>query len=198
MKIQKMLFNLEKNKYNVQRQRKVKFVRRKQMNKDLYAECLIKKEKKWYVGVIKALLIFLVLVALFSYVIIGLFGFIVLVLAIGVAYLGFQMLDLEYEYIFVTSELEIDTVFNKSRRKKAQRLDLSKAEVIAPENHAEIKKFLGNPNVKVKDYSSGKATAKKYGIYYVADGNNSVILIEPTDELLHAMKSYAPRKVIIE
>lgn len=168
------------------------------MNKDLYAECLVKKEKKWYVGVVKVILIILDVIALLSWLVVGILGLIFLLLAIGATYLGFQMLNLEYEYIFVTSELAIDTVFNKSRRKKAQRLDLSKAEVIAPENHAEIKRFLGNPNVKVKDYSSGRVEAKKYGIYYTEDGNNLVILIEPTQELLHVMKSYAPRKVIIE
>lgn len=168
------------------------------MNKDLYAECLVKKQKKWYVGIVKAILILLDVIALISCMLFSVFGVIFLVVALVVSYFGFQMLDLEYEYIFVTSELAIDTVFNKSRRKKAQRLDLSKAEVIAPENHAEIKKFLGNSNIKVKDYSSGRADAKKYGIYYTADGNNLVILIEPTQELLHVLKTYAPRKVIIE
>ncbi|MGN0298569.1 MAG: DUF6106 family protein [Lachnospiraceae bacterium] len=168
------------------------------MNKDLYAECLVKREKAWYVLPAKIALILLDIIALFSCVILSIFGLIILTLAMGATYLIWQMLDLEYEYIFVTSELSIDTIFNKSRRKKAVRIDLSKADLIAPENHGDLKRVLGNPNVKVKDYSSRRADAKKYGIYYSADGSNQVVLIEPTGELLHVMKSYAPRKVIIE
>lgn len=168
------------------------------MNRDLYAECLVKKEKQWYVNIIKGALILLDVIALCSCAIFSIFGMLFLLVALGASYFGFQMLDLEYEYIFVTSELTIDTIFNKSRRKKAKRIDMTKIEVMAPAKHPELTKFLNNPNVKIQDFSSGSANAKKYGIYFAADGKNQVVLFEPNDELLHVMKSCSPRKVILE
>lgn len=56
----------------------------------------------------------------------------------------------------------------------------------------------GNNQVKVVDFSSGKADANTYGIAYSDENGKFVYVIEPNDNLLKCMKSAAPRKVMIE
>ena len=59
--------------------------------------------------------------------------FLIGAVALGIAaYFIIPGTDLEYEYLFVNGELDIDKIMAKSKRKKAKTVDLTEADLIAP------------------------------------------------------------------
>ena len=54
-------------------------------------------------------------------------------IALGVAcYFVIPKTDLEYEYLFVNGELDIDMIMSKSKRKRVKSLQLAEADLVAP------------------------------------------------------------------
>ena len=156
------------------------------MNNDIYAEWLVKRKKSpltvpFYIGIV---LLFLIG---FYVSVISPFGFVALLAAAAAAYFGSARLHVEYEYVFVTNELAIDRILSQQ-----------KIEKMASMKSHEFDYIKGNNQVKVVDFSSGKADANTYGIAYSDENGKFVYVIEPNDNLLKCMKSAAPRKVIIE
>ena len=158
------------------------------MNNDIYAEWLVKRKKSpltvpFYIGIV---LLFLIG---FYVSVISPFGFVALLAAAAAAYFGSARLHVEYEYVFVTNELAIDRILSQRTRRRMKKL--------AMKSH-EFDYIKGNNQVKVVDFSSGKADANTYGIAYSDENGKFVYVIEPNDNLLKCMKSAAPRKVMIE
>ena len=87
---------------------------------DLYSECLVKKEPTSKDAAVKYGLIALIVL----FVAAGLFLLPILLIgavALGVAaYFIIPGTDLEYEYLFVNGELDIDKIMAKSKRRKSQ------------------------------------------------------------------------------
>ena len=98
---------------------------------DLYSEFLVKKESTAKDAIVKYGLIVLTVLAAGA----GLFInplLLVLAIALGVAcYFVIPRTDLEYEYLFVNGEFDIDLVMAKSKRKKVMSVNLSEADLIA-------------------------------------------------------------------
>lgn len=167
------------------------------MNKDVYAEWLVKRKKSpwkipFYIGIVVLFLI------AFYVSMISPFGFIALLAAAAAAYFGSARLKVEYEYVFVTNELSIDRILAQRSRKLMKKIDMQKVEKMASMKSHEFDYVKGNNQVKVVDYSSGNSDANTYGIAYSDETGKFVYVIEPNDNLLKCMKSAAPRKVIIE
>jgi hypothetical protein len=106
--------------------------------------------------------------------------------------------DLEYEYLFVNGEFDIDMVMAKSKRKKVMSVNLSEADLIAPLNSHKMDYYNGNSRMKTLDYSSGNPEHKRFAIIMKAGGENSRIIIEPDDEMAKAIKNSAPSKVFLD
>ena len=165
---------------------------------DLYSELLVKKESTAKDAVIKYGLIVLTVLAVFA----GLFiSPIVLIVAIalGVAcYFVIPRTDLEYEYLFVNGEFDIDMVMAKSKRKKVMSMNLSEADLIAPLNSHKMDYYNGNSRMKTLDYSSGNPQHKRFAVIIKAGGENSRIIIEPDEQMAQALKNSAPSKVFLD
>lgn len=164
---------------------------------DIYAEWLVKRKTQAYAPFIKIGAIFLILIGLLASALVW-FGAIILLAAVGIAYVAFQMTKIEYEYIFVTNELTIDKILNQQRRKKAKAISMEKVEIIAPFEAHELDSYKNNPKFKVVDYSSGESKNKTYGVVCTDEKGSYIIVIEPNEKLLKAMKSSSPRKVVIQ
>lgn len=102
--------------------------------------------------------------------------------------------DIEYEYLYLNGELDIDKIIAKQKRKHAFTLNMNDVIVIAPMESAEVRPF---QNLKVIDYSSGKGGPSVYKAVFSKDNQNMSILIEPNEMLLNGMKMVAPRKVFV-
>ncbi len=165
---------------------------------DLYSELLVKKESTAKDAVIKYGLIVLTVLAAFAGFFISPIVLIVAI-ALGVAcYFVIPRTDLEYEYLFVNGEFDIDMVMAKSKRKKVMSMNLSEADLIAPLNSHKMDYYNGNSRMKTLDYSSGNSQHKRFAVIIKAGGENSRIIIEPDEQMAQALKNSAPSKVFLD
>ena len=101
---------------------------------DMYSELLVKKETTGKDQAIKILIIALIVLTAAAGLLITPLAW-VLTIGLGIAaYFVLPLLDLEYEYVFVNGELDIDRIASKAKRKRMKSFDLAKMEMMAPVN----------------------------------------------------------------
>ena len=138
---------------------------------DLYTEEIVKKEKTMKDTVIRVLLIAGTAVAVLSLMVLGWLS-IILIIAFAVAdYFVLPTLELEYEYLYVNGEIDIDKIMSKQKRKRV---------------------FSGD------DFSSGKKDAKTYTMILKKDQGMEMVIFEPGEVMLKDMKRMAPREVHLQ
>ena len=162
---------------------------------DSYVEVMVKRKNSPLLGAGKVVLwglaiIFLLLGAMTSW------AFLVAALVFGAAaYFLIPMLDLEFEYLYLNKEISIDKIMAKEKRKHCATLDLNKMEFMAPENSHELDSQKAG-NYKVIDFSSKETERKAYIIVYNDNDGTKLYKLEPTVEMLSAIKQVFPRKVV--
>lgn len=162
---------------------------------DTYVECLVKQKQSGLGKFLKYLLIMLTVVFAILMLIIPLAFIIAVAAGIGVYFVN-MFTDLEYEYLYLDKELVVDKVMAKSRRKRVGTYSVDRMEILAPVKSYHLDGFK-NRNVKVKDYSIGEELQpdKRYAMFY--EGGEK-ILLSPSEELVKAVRSVAPRKVFLD
>ncbi len=163
------------------------------MNDALY-ELIVTRKQRPYDLVIRILVIlFIVAVALLGMPLIGYLSFfIAVVIAMIAYYFIFPLLNVEYEYILLNHDMQIDVIYNKSRRKSKLNFDIQGAEIIAPKGSPRLNSF--HPD-KIYDYSSGNASGKTYAVMTSLDQKNVCIYIEPDEKMIHQMKQWMGSKM---
>lgn len=162
---------------------------------DLYIELLVKKKKTSADTLMKALLIggtvLLVLAGLFVHPII-LIG----AIAMGVLdYFKLPALNLEYEYLYVNGELDIDKIMSKQKRKRVGTYDMKNVELVAPKNSHELDSHRNRKDIKILDYSSMDENAKTFAMVVKAEKGMQLVYFDPSPEILRDMQRIAPRSV---
>lgn len=122
-------------------------------------------------------------------------GFLVKVVAIvlfaGIVYI-FPNLKYEYEYIFCDGQLDFDKIMSGSRRKTLLQVDFEEVECVVPEDSHSAQGF---HDAKVMDFSSREPNHKKYVMLCKVKEQKTKIYFEPSERMLSAMQTKAPRKV---
>ena len=164
---------------------------------DLYSELLVKKDKTAKDSLLKYGLIVLTVLAVFAGLIITPLALIIAV-ALGIAcYFVIPKTDVEYEYLFINGDFDIDMIMSKTKRKKVKSFKLSESDLAAPLDSHRMDYYNGNQNMKVLDFSSGNPEHKRFGVITRLDGNLCKIILEPDEALAQAMKNSAPSKVFL-
>lgn len=103
-------------------------------------------------------------------------------------------MNVEYEYIYTNGELDIDCIYNKTKRKTLFTAEVKDFEIMA---HIDDKSNLAPfENYPVKDFSSGDLLGNTYVFVASLNGKNYRFIIEPNDEMLNSMSVYlTPRKL---
>ena len=162
----------------------VNYERKKQMS-DLYSELLVKKKQTGKIMVLGGLVLNALLL--------------VPAIALGVAcYFVIPKTDLEYEYLFVNGELDIDMIMSKSKRKRVKSLQLAEADLVAPLKSHRMDYYNGNQKMKTIDFSSGIEDHKRYAMIVRDSGETCKVILELDDELANIMKNSAPSKVFLD
>ena len=165
---------------------------------DLYSELLVKKDKTAKDSLLKYGLIVLTVLAVFAGLIITPLALIIAV-ALGIAcYFVIPKTDVEYEYLFINGDFDIDMFMSKTKRKKVKSFKLSESDLAAPLDSHRMDYYNGNQNMKVLDFSSGNPEHKRFGVITRLDGNLCKIILEPDEALAQAMKNSAPSKVFLD
>ena len=101
-------------------------------------------------------------------------------------------LKVEYEYIFTNGELDIDVIYNRSRRKRLFSTSVKSFEIMA---HVDDMNHAGSFNRahEIHDYSSGVKGPNTYA--FLANYNNKQlkVIIEPNEKMMDAIKGSIPR-----
>lgn len=104
----------------------------------------------------------------------------------------------DYEYTLENDTLSIDVIYGKKYRKTAHVLELKNMEVTAPHWHESVAKYKkngGTEQLKKFDYTSYDDNIPYYTMIIKEDGRKIKLLLDPTEEMLHTMKTQHPEKV---
>ena len=164
------------------------------MNDDIYAEWLVKRKSPAYLplvyigGVILGLLGIWLMIS-FKW------GFVPFIIIAFVLFVGRRFLSVEYEYTFVTNELDIDRIFSKSSRKNALNIQMSTVETVEPASDGR-REMLVSGGAQYKNYTSREDDVQTYLIVFSdEEGARTVVEFEPNEKLLNAMWRCSPSKV---
>ena len=155
-----------------------------------YVECLVAKKTS---SAMKALQVFLIVLA----VIFFLLSMLNALMWLGVgAYFTSLNASVEFEYLYVDKEISVDKILNKTKRKKVEKFETESMEIFAPINSWHLDN-MKNRQLKVTDYSSGVAGQpdRRYVMIYSGDRK---IIFEPSEAMVKALQSVAPRKVFFD
>ena len=101
---------------------------------------------------------------------------------------------MEFEYLYVDKQLNIDKILGKAKRKKAYECSMEEIQMIAPSDSHVLSDY--KVTGKTLDCSSRMPGVKTYTAV-IQKGSESIRLIfEPNDKMLHCFRQTAPRKVV--
>ncbi len=123
-----------------------------------------------------------------------------LLFMIGAALLLFLYRDrlrTEYEYTFTNGDLDFAQVFNNKKRKNLGTMRVKNVESFGPVESDHFRRLISAPGSKAKNWFLNRG-AKLYYFYYIKDGAKSIIVFEPSEELVDYVKKYLPRGVYNE
>ena len=159
---------------------------------DFYTEQLIKKQTTGKDRMIKILLILLTVVSVLIIFIFP-FGIILPVALIALDVFMFQRMDVEYEYLFVNGDLDIDKIMHKARRKRVCSVNINDVEILAPADSGDARQY---QRAKTQDYTSASGSKNVYALVVNEKGVLKKILFEPNDTIVEGFFLMAPRKVV--
>ena len=165
---------------------------------DLYSELLVKKDKTAKDSLLKYGLIVLTVLAVFAGLIITPLALIIAV-ALGIAcYFVIPKTDVEYEYLFINGDFDIDMIMSKTKRKKVKSFKLSEADLAAPLDSHRMDYYNSNQKLKVQDFSSGNPEHRRFAIICRDGADTCKVIIEPDEILAKTMRNTAPSKVFLD
>lgn len=164
---------------------------------DMYRELLVKREPQTSDRLYKVGLILLTALAAAA-VLFTPWAILVLTAVCVFDYFKFPTFKLEYEYLYVNGELDIDKIFSGKSRKKAASYNIADhMELVAPWDSHEMDYYRKGFQGKLVDFSSGRPEGKPYAMVYGGEKGMEIVLFEPDEAMLADMQRIAPRKVHI-
>ena len=163
---------------------------------DLYQEILISRETPFINKIAKVA----------AYVVTAFFiftGFLfmnILFLIAGAAmavccYIFLPRLDVEYEYLYVNGELDIDAIYSKQKRKRIAGYDMAELEILAPSTSHALDSYVNQQGVKIRDFTSRDPKVQSYTLVFSKVGKRDIIKVELNDVIIGDIRRIAPRKV---
>lgn len=123
-------------------------------------------------------------------------GTLIQVLTIYGVYYLVTMMNIEYEYALTGSELDVDCITAKRKRKRLVSVDCKKFEILAPVNEGDYLEDYKTYNVL--NYAGNKMSQNCYFAAYEQNGVQTCLMFEPTEAMLRGIKKYIHDKVIID
>jgi len=110
----------------------------------------------------------------------------------GAMYL-MSFLSVEYEYVYTNGELDIDAIYNKSRRKRLFSAVVKDFEIMAHIDDKNHEHTLTTAQ-EVKDFSSGLPGPDTYVFLTIINGKKTKVIIEPNEKMLKAISGGISRR----
>ena len=163
---------------------------------EIFSEWIVKRKTPQKVRMIEVLLV-IVCVLSCALLRIPYVGVLAVALVIFLTYIYFKNNDVEWEYALVEKSMYVDKIMKKSKRKRMGEYDLTKAEVMAPEDSSYIKEY-ANRNLKVCDYSSLIPENRKYALVILNNNELIKLILEPDERMLKELRNIIPRQLHVD
>lgn len=159
---------------------------------DLFCEYIVKRKKTAndYMLIVGAYILALILSFVFVVFSQFLMGF-WLLLIVGAwfgAYVVMKMKDIEYEYTLANSDMDIDMIYAKRRRKNVIMLDFKHIEVCAKINDERFSNQYKNPKVDKIIDCTGNNDNDIYFVDFVGQKGSFRVLFQPSDRMKENLK----------
>ena len=102
---------------------------------------------------------------------------------------------MEYEYLYVNGELDIDAIYSRQKRKRIASYDMQELELMAPTKSHALDSYVNGQDVKIKDFTSGKPEQKSYTLVFNKEKGRQIIQVEFDDVVVNDIRRISPRKV---
>ncbi|WP_251390306.1 DUF6106 family protein [Mediterraneibacter agrestimuris] len=161
---------------------------------DAYYEQLVTRKSKPMDMVIRFLVIFVIIaVAFFGMPLIGFLAvFVAVLLGILAFYFVFPRLNVEYEYVILNHDMDVDAIYSQSKRKRQLSFDIQQAEIIAPSRSSRLNSY--KPE-KTYDFSSGNPDARTYSLMMPIDQKLTCIIFEPDEKMFQHIQGWMGSKL---
>ena len=165
------------------------------ITKDFYEEKAVKAKKD------KNRIITMWVLAGMTLVALGVFYWIhftiIIAIITGVSFIMlFRERNIEYEYSMANEDLQVDKIINQSRRRTAIQFNTSNIRMVAPADSYRLSNERErNPQMRFTDYTSDEPRDKVYGFYLDLRGISTVILLEPTENMMDQLRQRIPNAV---
>ena len=104
--------------------------------------------------------------------------------------------SIEYEYTMVDSEITVDRIRGKSRRKNVLAVDSKKFEILASVAGRHQDEFKRNKGMKKYDVSSSDDSPSRwFAVFNDKNGHRAMLIFEPDQRMIDAVKIFVPRRV---
>ena len=170
---------------------------------DIFCEYIVKKKIEALDILKLSGIIVAAIVLSFVALIIGLsfdmgIGFALVAIVIYLAYLLSKFIYTEFEYALTNSELDVDRIIGRSRRKRVISVDFKTVEICASINDERYKSEFNNTTAVTKTINAtGKSDYDIYFVDFPNDAGKTRLLFHPTDKMKDALKKINPRTIHI-
>ena len=161
---------------------------------DVFKEQIVKRKTTAKDTIIRICLVILVILIFFvALMVIPSLAVIIAAAAGFGAFVIMGFLNVEYEYVFTNGELDIDAIYNKSRRKRLFTAKVNDFEIMA---HIEDRNHEGafNNIQEFRDYSSGNPGPDTYVCLLNYNSKRLKLIIEPNEKMLKAIAGSINRR----
>ena len=110
----------------------------------------------------------------------------------------FPLFHVEYEYLIVNKELDIDAIYAQQKRKTVAKYDLENMDLLAPLNSHRMEYYNGNTQMKVRDFSSGDKSKIPYAMVVKGDNGAEKVLLEIDANTAESIKKTYTNKVFLD
>jgi len=160
---------------------------------DIFCEYIIKKkptikDRVKQVGIILLAILLSEIFLILNNMLFGM-GFILVVAVIYGAVFLFKKTNIEYEYILTNSILDIDKIFAKSTRKRAESIDFKSVEAFGRASEAP-----NSPATEI-DYAGDINADNVFFIEFFKDGQKKRVFFQPNEKILVGLHKIAPKLV---
>ncbi|MBQ2931818.1 MAG: hypothetical protein IJE62_03105 [Clostridia bacterium] len=168
---------------------------------DIFVEEIVKKQNTAVdklamfglvlLSVVLSVILFFVsaLIPQFSSIMIGL-----IVIAVYFTYILSGDFNLEYEYALVNSEIDVDKIAAKKRRKKLTSVNLRRLDFFGKSTGADFEKCLKDVSIKKVFACRQKKSEDNYFLVYSEDATRKMLIFSPSDEIISVIEKLNPKR----
>lgn len=110
-------------------------------------------------------------------------------------YIFMGKINMEYEYAYTSGQIDIDVIYNKTKRKRLASYDSEQLLCLAPKGSAALDNY--PKDMPVVDYTSGSETVPYYVAVYKGEKGQVALHLELPEEIVQNMRLKKPRCVFL-